>query len=83
MTHKIFEAVNHSKKEYVRGDIHTKTIESFWALLRRGYIGTYHWMSKKHLDRYIDEFEFRLNSKDITDPMRLGLTLNHVEGRLT
>jgi len=77
------ESVNHSKKEYVRGDVHVNNIESFWALFKRGYHGTYHWMSPKHMDKYIDEFEFRLNSKDITDPSRLGLMLNHAEGRMT
>jgi transposase-like protein len=46
-------SVNHSK-EYVNGDIHTNTIESFWAILKRGVIGQFHWVSKKHLNSYID-----------------------------
>jgi transposase-like protein len=77
------QIVVHSRKEYVRGNVHTNGIESFWALLKRGYIGTYHYMSPKHLDKYIDEFEFRLNSKDITDPLRFDTMLNHAEGRLS
>jgi len=78
------EVVNHSSKEYVRkGNIHTNSIESFWALVKRGIVGIYHHVSPAHLDTYIDEFEFRLNSKDITDPERLGLMLTNCEGRLT
>ena len=55
--------VNHSIEEYVRGDIHINGMESFWALLKRGYIGTHHWMSPKHLFRYVNEFAGRLNLK--------------------
>jgi transposase-like protein len=75
--------VNHKKKEYVRGEIHTNSIESFWALFKRGYVGTYHYMSKKHLDKYVDEFEFRYNFKNIADPKRFGAMLSVCEGRLT
>jgi transposase-like protein len=77
------QIVIHSKKEYVRGNAHTNGIESFWALLKRGITGIYHHVSREHLDKYIDEFEFRANSKDITDPERLSLMLNRAEGRLT
>ncbi len=48
--------VYHNRKEYVRGDVHTNGIESFWALLKRGYHGTYHHFSDKHLARYLSEF---------------------------
>jgi transposase-like protein len=53
--------VNHDIKEYVRGDIHTNTIESFWANVKRGINGTYVWVSKKHLQTYLREFEYRHN----------------------
>lgn len=54
-------SVKHSAREYVNGMAHTNGIESVWALLKRGYYGTYHHFSVKHLQRYIDEFAFRLN----------------------
>ena len=65
------EAVKHSALEYVRGEAHTNGIESFWAMLKRGYYGTYHKMSVKHLERYVDEFAGRHNSrpKDTIDQM--------------
>ena len=56
------EWVNHGVGEYVRGMAHTNGIESFWALLKRGYMGTFHFISFKHLHRYVDEFAYRLNS---------------------
>lgn len=59
----IHNVINHGRREYARGDIHTNTIESFWALFKRGYHGVYHQMSKKHMQRYIDEFTFRFNRR--------------------
>ncbi len=55
------EAVQHSVGEYVRGQAHTNGVESFWSMLKRGYYGTYHKMSPKHLHRYVKEFEGRHN----------------------
>lgn len=55
------KAVNHSAKEYVNGMVHTNGIESVWAVLKRGYNGTYHNWSMKHCQQYINEFVFRLN----------------------
>lgn len=57
------ERVTHSRGQYVRdGLIHSNGAESFWALFKRGYIGIYHWMSRKHLQRYADEFAYRFNT---------------------
>ena len=58
------EAVNHSISEYVRDQAHTNGIESFWSMLKRGYHGTYHHMSAKHLDRYVTEFSGRHNDRE-------------------
>lgn len=55
------EALNHSANEYVKGMAHTNGIESVWAVLKRGLDGTFHHVSRKHLDRYVNEFTFRLN----------------------
>jgi transposase-like protein len=59
--------VSHGKYEYVRGQIHSNSAESFWALFKRGYMGTYHSMSKKHLQRYVDEFVYRFNRQFIEE----------------
>lgn len=61
------ETVNHSKLEYVRGDITTNSAESFFAVLKRGVNGVYHSVSKKHLHRYLSEFEFRYNRRKWED----------------
>ena len=58
------ETVNHGVSEYVNGMAHTNGIESFWAMLKRGYQGTYHKMSPKHLQRYVTEFAGRHNIRD-------------------
>ena len=58
------ETVNHSAREYVRGDVHTNTVENVWSLLKRSIIGSYHKVSVKHLDAYLDELEWRFNNRD-------------------
>jgi len=57
------EIVAHTKDEWVRGNVHTQGIESFWSLFKRGVIGSFHSVSVKHLDRYLSEFCFRFNSR--------------------
>jgi hypothetical protein len=61
------EIVNHSEKEWVRGNIHTGTIDGYWGLLKRGIIGSSHKVSIKHLHRYLTEFEYRWNNRKSTD----------------
>ena len=58
-------AVNHSAGEYVRGTVSTNSIESVWAVLKRGVNGVYHHVSPKHLNRYVQEFTFRLNDGNV------------------
>ena len=59
------ETVKHSVMEYVRGEVHTNGIESFWSLLKRGYIGTFHHFSAKHCARYLAEFVGRNNLREL------------------
>ena len=59
------EAVRHSAGEYVRGDVHTQGIESFWSMLKRAHKGTYHKISPKHLQRYVDEFAGKHGIRDL------------------
>jgi transposase-like protein len=59
------ESVNHSGGEYVRDGVTTNSIESVWAVLKRGIVGVYHQTSRKHLGRYVDEFTFRLNEGNV------------------
>ena len=78
------ETVNHKAGEYVRGQAHTNGIESFWALLERGYDGIYHHISHKHLHRYVNEFAGRLNIRDMdTINMMISLARGMVGQRLT
>jgi transposase-like protein len=61
------EAVRHGAGEYVRGQVHTANIDSFWSLLKRGVVGTYHKVSKKYLPLYLAEFQFRFNNRHEAD----------------
>ena len=65
------DAVNHSAGEYVRGSVHTNSIEGFWSLFKRGYYGIYHRMTVKHLHLYLNEFTGRagIRSRDTLDQM--------------
>lgn len=59
----LHESINHSKGQYVDGDVHTNTIEGFWSQFKRSVHGTYHSVSKKHLQLYLDEFSFRYSHR--------------------
>jgi transposase-like protein len=58
------ESVNHSAEEWVRGDVHTNGIEGAWSLFKRSIVGSYHQVSAKHLERYLEEFEWRFNQRE-------------------
>jgi transposase-like protein len=73
------EVVNHSDGEYVRGSVHTNSVEGFWSLFKRGLIGQYHFVSIKHLGRYLNEFQFRFNNREAEDLFMLVM-LNLVAG---
>ena len=73
--------VKHGAKEYVRDDVHTNSIESFWAILRRAYYGTHHYMSPKHLHRYVNECTGRQNMRGHDDLVQMAMLVKGMEGR--
>ena len=75
------EAVRHSVKEYVRGQIHTNGVESFWAMLKRAHKGTFHKISPKHLNRYVQEFAAKHNMRDSDTITQMRNTVARLVGR--
>ena len=75
------ETTNHSVGEYVDGMVHTNGIESFWSMLKRSYIGTFHKISPKHLDRYIQEFAAKHNMRESDTLTQMRLTVASLVGR--
>ena len=75
------ETVAHGVGEYVRGQAHTNGIESFWSMLKRGYYGTYHRMSPKHLARYVAEFSGRHNIRDLDTITQMAVISRAMVGR--
>jgi transposase-like protein len=75
------DVIRHSS-EYVRGEVHTQGIESFWAILKRGLIGTYHHVDAGYLNQYVQEFAFRANTRKVSDGERFSTLLANVEGRV-
>jgi transposase-like protein len=73
--------IAHSTKEYVRGDIHTNTVESSFALLKRGIMGIYHNVSKEYLHRYLWQFDFLWNLRKMNDGERVVAAIRAAEGR--
>ncbi len=77
------ESVEHGEGEYVRGKAHTNSVGSFWATLKRGYYGVFHYMSMKHLHRYVCEFEGRQNMGHDTMICLEEIALGMIGRRLT
>ena len=81
--HKRHETIAHKNKIWVRGEVHTNSIEGVWSLFKRSVIGSYHQVSCKHLPAYLDEFEFRFNNRDnpyiFRDAMKQLLRSGNVE----
>ncbi|HCT43895.1 MAG: DDE transposase [Phycisphaerae bacterium] len=75
------ESINHGAREYVRGDVHTNTIEGFFSRVKRGLNGTYHAVSREHLHRYLAQFEFAYNTRGLTDGERVIALLKATEGK--
>ena len=75
------EAVKHSVGEYGRGQAHTNGIESFWSMLKRGFVGVYHQMSPEHLDRYVSEFEGRHNQREADTIDQMASMVRGLDGK--
>jgi transposase-like protein len=75
------KTVNHSEGEYVRGDVSTNLAENFFSQLKRSIDGTHHHVSRKHLGRYLAEFDFRYSTRELTDADRMARLMGQVHGR--
>lgn len=78
------EVVAHGAREYVRGNVHTNTIEGFFSILKRGLNGIYQHVSEQHLQRYVTEFDFRYNNREflgVNDEQRAATLLKGIEGK--
>jgi transposase-like protein len=73
--------VRHGSGEYVQGDVYTNTAESSFAIIKRGLMGVYHAVSKKHLPRYLAEFDFRWNTRRLNDGERITAAIKNSEGK--
>ncbi len=77
-------SVNHSAGEYVRGDVHTNTVEGYFSIFKRGIYGTFHHVSQQHLKRYLAEFDFKYNERSalgVSDKMRAAKAVKGIVGK--
>lgn len=86
--HRVFlgghRTVDHSRGEYVRGEVHTNVVENYFSIFKRGVYGVYQHVSEKHLGRYLAEYDFRYNQRialGVTDQQRADKTLQGVSGK--
>ena len=77
------DSVKHALNIYVEGNVHTNTIENFWSVLKRGLYGIYHQVSDKHINRYLDEFSARFNTRKLTSNERFENFLTQSESVLS
>ncbi len=77
------ETVTHSAGEYVRAgtDVHSNTVEGVFSLIRRGVMGTFHSVSRKHLPNYLNEFQFRWNTRKMNDGQRVSAAIKKIDGK--
>ena len=75
------ESVRHSQLEYVRGSVHTNGVESFWSMLKRAYMGTFHRLSERHLHRYVGEFAGRHNMRELGTLAQMSLVADRAIGQ--
>jgi len=75
------ETINHSAKEYARGDVTTNSVEGFFSIFKRGMKGIYQHCGEAHLQRYLSEFDFRYNARKISDVERAERALSQIEGK--
>ena len=76
--------VSHSKGEYVRGEVHTNTLEGFYSIFKRGMKSVYQHCAKEHLNRYLAEFDFRYNAREalgVDDIQRTDLAIRGIKGK--
>ena len=78
----VHKVVRHSAKQYVDGMVHVNGVENYWSHLKRSITGIYHWVSRKHLERYCDEMSYRFNSRKIDDRARFEDTFANCNRRL-
>lgn len=77
------ETLTHTAGEYVRAgtDIHSNTVEGVFYLIRRGVMGTFHSISRKHLPNYLNEFQFRWNTRKMDDGQRVTKAIKTIDGK--
>jgi transposase-like protein len=75
------DTIRHSRRQYVQGDVHTNTVEGVFSLLKRGLHGTFHSVSRKHLHRYLAEFQFRYNNRKVDDGERTSRAIRAAAGK--
>ena len=75
--------VDHGKGIYVTGNVYTNTVEGFWSMIKRGIIGVYHYTSRKHLQKYVDEFVFRRNTRHMSQSDVFMYFIQNISHKLT